>query len=259
MHTQPIATAPDQAAPDPGDLAFHFGQYTLFPARKLLACGDGAVVLGGRAFDLLVALVLRAGEVVSHHDLVGAVWPHAVVEENGLRVHMSALRKALGDSPTDQFIDTVLGCGYRFVKPVSAGPGKGAPGPAARQGDRASTQAGQALEQPWYGFGPFRLQRQARQLCLGATPVRVGGRALELLFVLVERAGEVVSHAELERSIWPDSIVEDSCLRVHIGALRKALGEGAGGARYIANVPGRGYSFVAPVGCAGKAPPDGLH
>jgi len=102
-------------------------------------------------------------------------------------------------------------------------------------------------DQPVYVFGAFRLMRQARQLCLGATPVRLGGRALELLFVLVERAGEVVSRAELERLIWPNSIVEDSCLRVHIGALRKALGEGAGEARYIANVPGRGYSFVAPV------------
>ena len=102
-------------------------------------------------------------------------------------------------------------------------------------------------DQPVYGFGAFRLSRQARQLCLGATPVRLGGRALDLLFVLVERAGEVVSRAELERLIWPNSIVEDSCLRVHIGALRKALGDGAGEQRYIANVPGRGYSFVAPV------------
>ena len=98
-----------------------------------------------------------------------------------------------------------------------------------------------------YKFGAFRLQRQARQLFLGPTPVRLGGRALELLLVLVGRAGEVVSRAELERTIWPGSVVEDSCLRVHIGALRKALGDGPGASRYIANVPGRGYSFVAPV------------
>ena len=102
-------------------------------------------------------------------------------------------------------------------------------------------------EQPIYVFGAFRLLRQARQLFLGPTPVRLGGRALELLLVLVERAGEVVSRAELERTIWPDSVVEDSCLRVHIGALRRALGDVSGATRYIANVPGRGYSFVAPV------------
>lgn len=102
-------------------------------------------------------------------------------------------------------------------------------------------------EQPIYVFGAFRLLRQARQLFLGPTPVRLGGRALDLLLVLVERAGEVVSRAELERTIWPDTVVEDSCLRVHIGALRKALGDGPGASRYIANIPGRGYSFVAPV------------
>lgn len=109
------------AGADPGGAIYRFGQFTLYPARKLLACGDCPVVLGGRAFDLLVALVMRAGEVVSHHDLVAAVWPHAVVEENGLRVHMSALRKALGECPADQYIVTVLGRGYRFVKPVSPG------------------------------------------------------------------------------------------------------------------------------------------
>ncbi|WP_170976811.1 winged helix-turn-helix domain-containing protein [Massilia sp. HP4] len=108
-------------------------------------------------------------------------------------------------------------------------------------------------EQPIYVFGAFRLLRQSRQLFLGAAPVRLGGRALELLLVLVERAGEVVSRAELERTIWPDSVVEDSCLRVHIGALRKALGDGPGASRYIANIPGRGYSFVAPVVALGPA------
>jgi predicted ATPase/DNA-binding winged helix-turn-helix (wHTH) protein len=102
-------------------------------------------------------------------------------------------------------------------------------------------------EQPVYAFGAFRLLRQARQLFLGPTPVRLGGRALDLLLVLVGRAGEVVSRAELERTIWPGSVVEDSCLRVHIGALRRALGDGPVASRYIANVPGRGYSFVAPV------------
>lgn len=119
------------AGADPGGAIYRFGQFTLYPARKLLACGDCPVVLGGRAFDLLVALVMRAGEVVSHHDLVAAVWPHAVVEENGLRVHMSALRKALGECPADQYIVTVLGRGYRFVKQVSPGAAARADGPRA--------------------------------------------------------------------------------------------------------------------------------
>ena len=95
----------------------------------------------------------------------------------------------------------------------------------------------------------------------GDQPVRLGGRAIDLLVALAQRPGEVLSRAELERQVWPHTLVEDSSLRVHIAALRKALGDGIGEARYIANVPGRGYSFVAPViqasekgGAAGAGP-----
>lgn len=100
---------------------------------------------------------------------------------------------------------------------------------------------------PDYTFGRFALYPARKLLMRGETPVPLGGRAFDLLVALIARAGEVVSRAELERTIWPGSVVEDSCLRVHIGALRKALGDGPGASRYIANVPGRGYSFVAPV------------
>jgi len=96
-------------------------------------------------------------------------------------------------------------------------------------------------------FGPFRLHRQARQLRRGPVAVPLGGRAIDLLCALSAHPGEVLSHAELERAVWPGCLVDDSCLRVHVRALRRALDDEAGAARYIANVPGRGYSFVAPV------------
>lgn len=100
---------------------------------------------------------------------------------------------------------------------------------------------------PIVSFGAFRLHMQPHRLCIGEETVRLGSRALDLLVALVQRAGEVISRAELESQVWPHSTVEDSSLRVHIAALRKALGDGVGEARYIANVPGRGYSFVAAV------------
>ncbi len=74
----------------------------------------------------------------------------------------------------------------------------------------------------------------------------LGSRALDLLALLLERAGETLSKDELIASVWPGLHVTDVSLRVHIAAIRKALGEGAG-ARFISNVPGRGYAFVAPV------------
>jgi predicted ATPase/DNA-binding winged helix-turn-helix (wHTH) protein len=96
-------------------------------------------------------------------------------------------------------------------------------------------------------FGPFEL-RPARKLLLeNGQPVRLGSRALGLLCVLTERAGQIVSRDDLVASVWPSTLVEETSLRVHISALRKALGEGRNGARFITNVPGRGYAFVAPV------------
>jgi predicted ATPase/DNA-binding winged helix-turn-helix (wHTH) protein len=98
-------------------------------------------------------------------------------------------------------------------------------------------------------FGPFRLL-PARQLLLeGDTPIRLGSRALEILAALVERPGELVSKSELMARAWPNTVVEESNLKVHIATLRRALGEGRLGQRYVATVSGRGYRFVAPVEC----------
>jgi predicted ATPase/DNA-binding winged helix-turn-helix (wHTH) protein len=96
-------------------------------------------------------------------------------------------------------------------------------------------------------FGPFRLFAAERQLKKGDEALQVGSRALDTLIALVERAGQVVTQQELISRVWPDVRVEEANLRVHIASLRKALGDGREGARYIVTVPGRGYSFVAPV------------
>ena len=98
-----------------------------------------------------------------------------------------------------------------------------------------------------FSFGPFSLFAAERLLKKGDEPIPLGGRALDVLIALVERAGEVVAHKELISSVWPDVTVEDANLRAHIAALRKALGDGRDGARYVTNISGRGYCFVAPV------------
>ncbi|UXH79603.1 ATP-binding protein [Roseateles amylovorans] len=94
-------------------------------------------------------------------------------------------------------------------------------------------------------FGPFTLLVPRRQLFEGQREIKLGARALDLLVALVERAGAVVSKQDLMAQVWPHEVVEDNTLRVHMAALRKALGSGDG-TRYITNIAGRGYSFVAP-------------
>ncbi|SDC62841.1 Predicted ATPase [Cupriavidus sp. YR651] len=109
------------------------------------------------------------------------------------------------------------------------------------------SQAAPAKADPPVAFGPFTLHIAQRLLLDGGRPVRLGARARGILAALVERAGEVVSKSELIAYAWPDGDAEEATLRVHMGALRKVLGDGQGGVRYIASVAGRGYCFVAPV------------
>src|SRR5271156_6380803 len=90
-------------------------------------------------------------------------------------------------------------------------------------------------------FGPFRLFAAERLLEKADAPLQLGDRALDILITLVERAGEVVTQKELISRVWPDMTVDEANLRVHIAGLRKALGHKRNGARYVANVAGRGY------------------
>ncbi len=96
-------------------------------------------------------------------------------------------------------------------------------------------------------FGPFYLSKTSRLLKKADEPIRLGGRALDILVALAERPGEVVAQKELIERVWPGVNVGEANLRVHISALRKALGDGRDGARYISSVAGRGYCFVAPI------------
>ncbi|MCU0072759.1 helix-turn-helix transcriptional regulator [Pseudomonas koreensis] len=96
-------------------------------------------------------------------------------------------------------------------------------------------------------FGPYAFHLRQRLILDEDRQLRMGGRALDILQVLVERAGQVVDKEQLIALVWPTSVVEEINLRVHIAALRRALGDGENGQRYIVNVPQRGYSFVAPV------------
>lgn len=96
-------------------------------------------------------------------------------------------------------------------------------------------------------FGPFELNVAERSLKKADEVIPLGGRAFDILLALLDRPGEIVSKGDLIARVWPDVTVEEGSLRVHLSALRKALGEGQFGNKYITNVQGRGYCFAAPV------------
>ena len=108
------------SATEPSGEVLRFGSFRCLPYQRLLLEGDTPISLGSRAFDLLVVLLDRCGEVVSKETLIAEVWPDTHVEDSNLRVHMTALRKVLGDGDDEsKFIRTISGRGYRFIAPVS--------------------------------------------------------------------------------------------------------------------------------------------
>ena len=98
-----------------------------------------------------------------------------------------------------------------------------------------------------YSFGSFHLLPAQRILLNGDMRVRLGGRALQILAILVERAGELVPKEELIARVWPDTCVEESNLKVQIAALRKVFGSRAESRQFISTSNGRGYCFAAAV------------
>lgn len=106
-----------------------------------------------------------------------------------------------------------------------------------------------------FSFASFVLIPERQLLLEGGVPVRIGGRALDILTALVERHGELVSKDELFSRVWPDTVVEEANLKVNMAALRRVLGDGSRGMQFIATVVGRGYRFVVPVTSSDRGEP----
>src|SRR5215471_19189515 len=96
-------------------------------------------------------------------------------------------------------------------------------------------------------FGPYRLDLDRCLLLRNSEPISLQQKALEILVVLVQNRGEVVSKDDLMKAVWPDAFVEEANLTQNVFVLRRTFGEGPKENRYIATVPGRGYRFVADV------------
>jgi predicted ATPase/DNA-binding winged helix-turn-helix (wHTH) protein len=104
-------------------------------------------------------------------------------------------------------------------------------------------------------FGPYRLFPSPRRLERAGRAVELGSRAFDILCVLVEHAGEIVTNRELMARVWGKVLVGEGSLRFHINALRNTLAQDNLGAEYVKNVARRGYYFVAPVQRTAVEPP----
>src|SRR5262245_23455416 len=117
--------------------AFAFGPFRLLVARRELLAHGVPVTIGQRAFEILLLLVSRHGQLVTKDELMAEVWPGVVVEENNIQVHISAVRKVLATADEgERYLLTVAGRGYRFVAPVTR---ESAPGKAPRGPDQSAS------------------------------------------------------------------------------------------------------------------------
>lgn len=96
-------------------------------------------------------------------------------------------------------------------------------------------------------FGRFRLSTAERLLQQNGQPIKLSGRAIDILIALVRRAGEIVDKRDLMALVWPGVTVGENSVRFHVAALRRVLEKGQSGARYLITLPGQGYCFVAPI------------
>src|SRR5688572_21282202 len=123
--------------------AYAFDGFRLDAQHRVLSRADGeAIPLAPKVFDTLLYFVERPGQLIGKRELLEAIWPHVVVEENNLNQAISALRRVLGETPAaHRFIVTEPGRGYRFVAAVTTLSSPSSDASAAAPGDRAETAA----------------------------------------------------------------------------------------------------------------------
>ncbi|HEX7779141.1 MAG TPA: winged helix-turn-helix domain-containing protein, partial [Vicinamibacterales bacterium] len=106
-----------------------------------------------------------------------------------------------------------------------------------------------------YRFGPYYLDRAAYRLLDGDRSIELSPKAIDLLLLLVERAGSLVTKDDILKAVWPDVAVTDNALTQVVSDLRHALGDSSTTPRYVETVPRRGYRFIAPVEPAASGSP----
>jgi len=207
-----------------------FGPFRVIPGKRLLLRSNQRVCLPSRAYEILLVLLERSGQLIPKSELIERASASMLIGESQLRVYIAQLRKALEEGKNGlRYVENVNGLGYRFIAPVTR------------------TNADRVRAAVSFEFGRFELIPERRLLLHAGNPVNVPSRAWEILLALIERAGELLGKADLLARVWPCVVVEEGALRVHISSLRRILGERQDGLRYIESVTGLGYRFVAPV------------
>jgi DNA-binding winged helix-turn-helix (wHTH) protein/anti-sigma regulatory factor (Ser/Thr protein kinase) len=228
-----------------GPDAFVFGPFRLLIARRELQAHGVPVALGQRAFEILLTLVSRHGQLVTKNELMAEVWPGVVVEENNLQVHISALRKLLGGASLgERHLLTVAGRGYRFVAPVEREYARPVAACAATTSKEPAPAAAASATRPTWNNLPqqlspligrqtdlsevkLRLQQHRLVTLVGAGGIGKTRLAIEAASNLIENYSDGVALAELAPLHDPQLVmlVLADILALRLGRDEAALSE----------------------------------
>jgi DNA-binding winged helix-turn-helix (wHTH) protein len=188
-------------------LSYDFGIFRFFPESERLFAGDIEVALGHRALRVLSLLLERRGDIVKHRELIAHAWPESVVEDNNLRVQITAVRKVLReyDPNAATYLKNVAGRGYRFLneQPIEVMPG----GDASFNGaEHFETVGPSEQESPpaAYTLSKTKTTTSRRRTVLGVSAVREGhiGQARRFLMYAADprRTTKAMSRNYTERT-----------------------------------------------------------
>jgi non-specific serine/threonine protein kinase len=232
--------------------------------RRELRINGSAIPLGGRALSVLLALAEAPGATLSKSDLMLRVWPDVVVGDTALQVQISAIRNALGTNRA--LLRTLSGRGYHLLGewvvralPATADPTHAqlpASVPDSEQPDKSDAQDSATGRGTIYRSDAFEIDLSLRQVRINGDTVPIGGRAFDILTVLVQTANEIVTRGNLLELVWSGVVVGETAIDVHISAIRKALGPHR---TMLKTISGRGFRLVGTWTMqAGNEPPPPL-
>jgi DNA-binding winged helix-turn-helix (wHTH) protein len=226
--------------------------------------------LPDQSVKILAMLLGRPGEVVFREELRKTLWPNDTIVEfdHSINAAIKRLREALcDDADNPHFVETLPRRGYRFIasvtamspSPISVAPvsppavaGEDAaattnpsgPGVTSDQSTLRASMAEHSGSAELIRFGLFEADLEAGELRKNGLPLKVRGQPFDVLAVLLERPGRVVTRDELRKRLWPeDTFVDfDHSLNTAINKLREALGDDADNPRFVETLPRRGLS-----------------
>jgi DNA-binding winged helix-turn-helix (wHTH) protein/Tol biopolymer transport system component len=227
-----------------------FGPFQLDTRSHELRRGGVRIKIQDHPFLILMKLLERPGQLVTREELRTALWSGDtfVDFDTGLNTAVKRLRESLGDSAeSPAFVETLPKLGYRFVAPVQIS--------SSELLSNCGNDPQQVGTSHVIRFATFEVDLRAQELRKAGLRLKLTGQPFQVLAILLQQPGTVITREELQKRLWPDTFVDvDNNLTTAINKIREALGDSPENPRFVETLPRRGYRFIGSVNGAMATP-----